>query len=266
MSTEYRYTDRDVRENPELTQIAYDYLRNYGGDFEPLVEALRAFQQERWLPTNSIRVVLNCMRHDLNVANDLPAPIGYKIPRKIAEVVKPRKRDWREPVPCDIKESHGGHTYKLDGELVICEGIPWKINRQTFYHREATVKVPFARARGGRFIHSITGEAWLEWRTPNMGHSFGWDKYPPSLSVKSSCKYPSWINKPILLTADKARILLESVPDELSVCPYCTEVAIKNAACRQEDPLSLLCEERDDSFHRDVQDPPCEGPDMSESA
>lgn len=268
MGTEYRYTDRDVRENPTLTDLAYDYLDNYGGDFQPLIEALGTFKSDGKLPTNLVRVVLNCMRHDANVANDLPAPIGYKIPRKIAEVVKPRRRDWNEPVPCELSdrdESHDGHTYRLDDEIVFCEGVPWKINRSVTSF-DAKIKVPFARARGGKLIHSLTGEGWCEWFPPVHGHTYGWGKIGPFLTVKLTCQYPSIIKRPILLTEEKARVLIESVPDELSVCPHCTEVAIKNAACRQEDPLSLLSEERDDSFRRDVQDPPCEGADMSESA
>jgi hypothetical protein len=267
MGNEYRYTDRDVRENPRLTRIAYDYLSNYGGDFEPLVSALQEFERNRELPTNAIRVVLNCMRHDLNVANDLPAPIGYKIPRKIAEVVKPRKRDWNEPVPCELserEESHDSHTYRLDDEFVRCEGIPWEINRKIVSF-DATVKVPFARARGGRLIHSLTGEGWCEWFPPIHGHTYGWGKIGPFLTVKLTCQYPSIIKKPILLTEGKARILLESVPDELAICPHCTEVAIKNAACRQEDPLRLLCEGRDNPQGGAMCDAPEQGADMSEA-
>lgn len=255
---EYRYTDRDVRENESLTDLAYDYLRNYGGDFEPLVNALTSFKHDGYLPTNMVRIVLNCMRNDLNVANDLPAPVGYKVPRKIATVVKPRRRDWDEPLPCSIKESHDAHTYKLDDEFTRCLGIPWEINR-SYFELEATVKVPFARARGGRYIHMLTGRAWCEWHPP--WHEYGWGKVPPILIVEVVCKYPSFIKRPILLTENKARVLLEGLSDSLSICPHCTEVT--HASRCQEVALSGEGEEREVFEGRDMLDPPCQGSKVS---
>jgi hypothetical protein len=36
---EYRYTDRDVRENPLLRGAAEEYTIVYGGEFEPMIAA-----------------------------------------------------------------------------------------------------------------------------------------------------------------------------------------------------------------------------------
>lgn len=72
---DYRYTDRDVREDPRLAELAMAYLRTYGGEFEPLIEAktyLRVVGPE--LPTAMVRKTLNCMRHDFNVADRMPVP------------------------------------------------------------------------------------------------------------------------------------------------------------------------------------------------
>jgi len=264
MTTEYRYTDRDVRENPKLAQLAYDYLDNYGGDFEPVVKALAIFKDEARLPTNLIRVVLNCMRHDANVANDLPAPVGYKIPRKIAEVVKPRKRDWDEPVACELKESHYAHSHRVDDELVRCDGIPFEINRETITWTDAKVKVPFARARTGKLIHMLSGVGWCQWHAPKMGHAYGWGGIGPYLSVETLCRYPSVIQKPILMTEEKARRFLADLPDEMGVCPHCKEVA-EHAAC-EEDALFRNGQGRSDSEAESVLDPTSEGPDLSETA
>ena len=71
---DYRYTDRDVREDPRLTQLAMAYLANYGGDFEPLVRAKLYLRQHEELTTVLVRTTLNCMRFDVHVAHELPVP------------------------------------------------------------------------------------------------------------------------------------------------------------------------------------------------
>lgn len=71
---DYRYTDRDVREDPRLTDLAIAYLQQYGGDFDPLVRAKRVMNQGGEMTTVIIRTVLNCMRHDVNVADKMPVP------------------------------------------------------------------------------------------------------------------------------------------------------------------------------------------------
>lgn len=71
---DYKYTDRDVREDPRLADLACAYLKTYGGDFEPLLEAKTYLRVVGEPPTAMIRRVLNCMRHDVNVAGQMPVP------------------------------------------------------------------------------------------------------------------------------------------------------------------------------------------------
>lgn len=71
---DYKYTDRDVREDPRLGDLAKAYLLTYGGEFEPLREAQSALLEFGNLTTPMIRKVLNCMRHDHHVASAMPRP------------------------------------------------------------------------------------------------------------------------------------------------------------------------------------------------
>lgn len=63
-SYEYKYTDRDVRENPNLILDVKAYLGWYGGDFDFLIKARQYLAVQGTLPTGIIRGVLNCMRTD----------------------------------------------------------------------------------------------------------------------------------------------------------------------------------------------------------
>lgn len=69
-----RYTDRDVREHPELVSVARNFLFGYGGDFEFLRNARDALQGGGALSVGVIRGVLNCMRTDPLVSGYLPVP------------------------------------------------------------------------------------------------------------------------------------------------------------------------------------------------
>jgi hypothetical protein len=73
---DYKYTDRDVRENAALRSIAIDYLTGYGGDFDFLLQARQYLLVQGTLPTGMARGVLNCMRIDPKWAGTLPAPMA----------------------------------------------------------------------------------------------------------------------------------------------------------------------------------------------
>jgi hypothetical protein len=62
---EYRFSDRDVREDPDLAQLAFQFARNYGGDFDFLVHAHTYAVEHGSLHTSMARGVLNCMRSDI---------------------------------------------------------------------------------------------------------------------------------------------------------------------------------------------------------
>lgn len=72
-----KFTDRDVRERPELVAEAVRYLRWYQGEFDFLVDAKRYEAACGNLPLATARGVLNCMRTDARyalVADGLPEP------------------------------------------------------------------------------------------------------------------------------------------------------------------------------------------------
>ena len=94
----YKYTDRDVRELPYLTQIAYTYLDAYQGDFEFLLDAKRIHYQGV-LATATIRGVLNCMRADPRWAGYLPIAPSCVSPG----LVTPRLRTVNLQRPARIK-------------------------------------------------------------------------------------------------------------------------------------------------------------------
>lgn len=72
---ELRYTDRDVREDGSLVDLAQDYLRRYTGEFAFLVDLQEALvTRGRPLTVANVRGVLNCMRNDPRVCLTLPSP------------------------------------------------------------------------------------------------------------------------------------------------------------------------------------------------
>lgn len=87
---ERRYYDSDLRGNPELLDLAIDYVWDYTGDFELLVAARELARLTDTLPLGTARAVLNCMRVDPHVAASLPVP-----PRLV--VVRPPEEDRFRP-------------------------------------------------------------------------------------------------------------------------------------------------------------------------
>lgn len=218
MVAERKYTDRDVRENESLRDLAINYVLGYGGDFEPLVNAVDMLKEEGDLPTNIIRVVLNCMRHDRNVAADLPQPEPARVvhmPRRR----KDRNKDYR--TSCGLADPHEYHTWRDDDDdMIACPGVPWPVNRQRFMAR-TIVNRPFASAWGGQFIHIVAPSARIEW-LPMMRHQhkLGWVHHDPVLHVRTICRYPSVIKNPILFTPEAA-VQETRAQDGRQFCPHC---------------------------------------------
>lgn len=69
-----RFTDRDVKEHPNLLGRAVEYVRDYHGEFDFLVTARELERVTGTLPIAVARGVLNCMRVDPRVAGSLPTP------------------------------------------------------------------------------------------------------------------------------------------------------------------------------------------------
>ena len=68
-----RYTDRDVKNDERLYQIALEYLGSYSGTFQVLIDMKRAYITGHRLNVVQIRTILNCMLADPFVVN-MPVP------------------------------------------------------------------------------------------------------------------------------------------------------------------------------------------------
>lgn len=232
---ERKYTDSDVRADPTLLEMAYEYLDEYTGDFEPLVRAQCVLSEGRHLTTSQARVVLNCMRHDWNIADKLPAPQATIIPMPAREEVKMPKKKKRytlAPDTCGNPEVHPPHNWSnsdFDYEL-HCRGVS---NDRKIVQRDARIKVPYVKARSGAKVHLLTGDGYYEY-WPNQ-YGSGYDisylmrRYPaefqlwglgPTLWVKTMCKYPSWIKSPLLF-AEFPENMISAKGDPVELCNYC---------------------------------------------
>lgn len=218
------YTDRNVREDPTLMQWAYEYLRTYGGSFEPLVNAQELLAAEGGLPSHLVRTVLNCMRHDANIAMHMPTPTPYitSIP---AFTTRKKRTNYNEYVDCGNTESHSWHSHKVNDEYFQCKGIPFAINR-SYYSLPATVKTPYARARTGKLWHHVApgkNNGDILWYPNHHDYGFMYD-IGPVLTVKLICKYPSYIRQPILMKNRPDTPLENQNLIIVEECPHCRAV------------------------------------------
>lgn len=240
---DYRYTDQDVRENDQLREMAVKYLREYGGEFDPLVEAKHALDGGFELTTPMLRKVLNCMRHDFKVASKMPPPIrlmggevvstdneghvvaARKIPaqRRSQENLK-RHPEYGYPIQdCGELEPHYPHSWDFDEmrpKRRWCEGVPWAINREPNYTRPAKVHYKFAASQTGKLVHLLTGIGWVRWYTNT--HGYGWANWTkPELSVDLVCLYPSILRNPILFKEEPVHLYVADPRLGRQRCPHC---------------------------------------------
>lgn len=188
---DYRYIDSDVRADPTLRELVVQYLNQYDGEFEPLVDAqiyLKTVGDD--LPVAVVRKVLNCMRNDLRVRAQLPRP-----DRKRALVKPQRNPDLRQ---CDRLEPHTAHQWHGGWCYYNCSGVKWAINRYHILHRDAVIKYPFVVSRTGRFVHRTEGTGIITWY-PNS-HDWGFEMI--TVSVRTFCNNPGSISSAILLKAE----------------------------------------------------------------
>lgn len=212
---DHKYSDRDVRENPELREIALKYIHQYGGSFEPLlrVKHFLSRNEDDDLTTAQIRLILNCMRHDAAVAADMPAPQFPFIVEKRSRdaVVIPIQRSRRKhvgEVQCDNPEPHEYHTDRTEGSW--CHGVPFPINRVRAAVTRGRLKTKnFAASKTGALVHKMTGEAKFMWRP--YPHAWGFVEHPVSVSVKTFCKNPSWLHDAHLFTEEPIHLYADEV-------------------------------------------------------
>lgn len=227
---ETKYTDRDVRENNCLVEMAYEYVENYTGDFEYLIDMKMRLAQGYDLTTPMVRGILNCMRHDPRVSG-LPAPLppseGVVVELRQPKRSKRRKGyDRDNPEPCPKTESHDNHVWWKGDDPYWCEGIEWAITRLRYPDYPALVKTPFVVARSGTLIHSVAPDGhYFRWRQHR--HEWGFWRMPgeefddPDLIINLVCRFPSVLKNPALLTIERAEQMIEVC--ELGWCPHCAD-------------------------------------------
>lgn len=209
---EQKYTDRHVREDPSLRDIAEGYVILYGGDFEPLLNAKRELRYHGRLSTRTTRVVLNCMRYDTNVSDSLLAP---KAP--VLSVVKGSKLPFCfDPRPHNQHGEYRGKNYER------CEGVPWPINRSPFW-TTARIRARYAAAGLSSIYHLTSGKGMRLWLPP--AHALG-QAETNRLEVDLVCKYPSILTNPMLFKEEPTH-LVSTVKPALGqprvLCRHCAK-------------------------------------------
>lgn len=210
---EFKYTDRHIREDPDLRTWAEGYAKIYGGSFEPMLNAKRELRQLGRLETRTARVVLNCARYDNNFRDQIPQP-------------KPPTLELVKTVAtlapfCDDPRPHHSH-YKMEGEgrkrkMIDCPGVPWEINRSHF-DTTVVVKAAFATAAQSNIYHRTSGRGWQTWYPPQ--HEMGPARIG-RLVVDLICKYPSALQDPMLLKEEPTTLMsaIKRKPGFRTRCP-----------------------------------------------
>jgi hypothetical protein len=209
---EFKYTDRQVREDPELLTWAEGYVRLYGGDFEPLLSAKAEMRSAGRLSTRTARVVLNCARYDQHFTGQLPDPKPPTL--ELVKNVAKLGPFCADPRP---HYQHSGWSADSRRKWMTCPGIPWEINRNGFV-TNAVVKAGFATAHNSPIYHRTTGKGWQGWDPP--AHAMG-SARRRELIVDVVCLYPSILRNPLLYKEEPTTLLssIKKRPGYRTRCP-----------------------------------------------
>ncbi len=207
---DFRYTDRDVREDDSLTRIALNYIDTYTGCFEPILDARAYLMDHETLPTSKVRTVLNCMRQDYNVMDSLPIPER----RPVLSVVKVKKsKKFNKDITliqCERTDPHDQHiSFDDEDERVLCNGILWEFTRP--YSIGTALRVhpeyQFVMARQGKLIHLVkgNGDHRVTWTLDcsNNGQHRGGPREVYDVRVEVECN-TRYIRNGILMTDIRA--------------------------------------------------------------
>lgn len=214
MNEGLKYTDRDVRENPDFYGAAVNYLVEYEGEFQFLIDCKMRVASGMDLTTGMVRGILNCMRVDPRVKN-LPEPIEWPedvipIDRERSSYRRPKKR---VRVPCTRTDFHE-HKFEDWETYEYCPG-KYEYNREV-YELPAKVHPEYIFVKGKSptvfTVHLVT-ESVVQW-SPHR-HEGGF--YKVELIVRTACKYPYYLRNPILLSAQD----VQNCNGLLYRCRYC---------------------------------------------
>jgi hypothetical protein len=215
-----KYTDRDVRENPGMIELAERFLEHYEGEFQFLVDAKRTFRRGYTLNIATIRGVLNCMRSDSRVVHLLPEP-GDPDLAKVLELPMPKTG----VIECQMKASHDPHYEWVRGKQKLkCPGVPFEINRNEYTHTKTFVRAKFVKARTSFLIHQTTSLAEGRWfldRDERHKNEYG----EFEVITKTRCKQPGWVYGGILIAALPTQQEFTFVYGEkYRLCRTCTDL------------------------------------------
>jgi hypothetical protein len=199
MGAAIRYTDRDVRENPNFENIAIDYLMDYEGEFTFLIDCKMRIASGMGLSVGMVRGIHNCMRVDPR-APEIPEPQVWDGEADVIPMPERRHKPSYRKAHCQRTDPHQ-HTQDDFKSLHYCPGIH-AITRnegQYSYRLHAAIKPGFmfvtAKSASSVLVHRAMW-AEVEW-TPKI-HEFGWNR-PPELIVHTNCKYPYYLRNPFLM-------------------------------------------------------------------
>lgn len=253
MSADRKYTDRDVRENQSFYLTVIDYLENYEGEFDYLVDMKMRVAMDRDLTVPMVRGVLNCMRHDPRVSH-LPEPLPPQEGKVLQMPTKNKKnKKRRNRKPCDIVEFHKPHggfgSVEEDDPYEYCSG-KFAINRSDF-QVDAILKVPYVTAVTGALIHKAS-EAWYMWRV--LPHEEGW-RYmshgnrfdgDPDFYVRTICMYPRIIENGWVFDQWKIdEVLAEPIGSSAKTRTFCKRCFPQDDQVREEHEPCRQCLEAD---------------------
>jgi hypothetical protein len=213
--SEVKYTDEDVRRNPNLWGAAVEFLADYQGEFPFLRDCKARVEADIPLTVGMIRGVLNCMRVNPRV-RDLPAPISLR-EEFDGDVIPAAERFVPQKRTCDIAMPHA-HSGSDWAFMHYCNGNP-RNDGQYSYRLPAKVNGPYthvtAKSDTSVLIH-IAVKVEFEWY-PNI-YGSGWAR-PTEMVITTNCRHPYSLRNGLLL--DKKIIDKESEEWGLEYCSRC---------------------------------------------
>lgn len=175
MIADRRFTDRHVREDEELVDIAFAYARDYKGDWDVMQSAHDLAAEEGTLPVPIARMVLNVMRADPAAQHLVPKGRPKIAEDDVIELADYRKRNGgKNKMPQEPKNKfpfivstrwnvrYALSTHKLAQVAHIIRDKP-PIDRRGIWDNYTFVRyVPRTKAYEVK-IHAWCSKNWFSW-------------------------------------------------------------------------------------------------------
>lgn len=204
-----KYTDRDVRENPDFRLTVIDYLDQYEGEFEFLIDMKMRVASGYEMSVGMIRGVLNCMRNDPRVTgmpDPLPEEEGrvIQMPRQRRRSVQVAEPEYVEEKCPDRGTEHNSHWFplKMRNGRQHCNG--WHALTRDLVTKKARFHADYLRGRNSNIIHRSTHEGQVTFFPLNFHTTSG--SYCAMHEVRPKCTPgAAWLRSPSLLTTQDVK-------------------------------------------------------------